>query len=378
MPALEGLTVLDFSTLLPGPLAGLILAEAGATIIKIERPSGGDEMRSYHPRIDDDSVNFLLLNRGKHSLAIDLKAGDAIERLRPLIERADVLIEQFRPGVMNRLGLGYEQLRALNPRIVYCSITGWGQTGPKANKASHDLNYIAETGLLGLSADAAGKPVLPPVLAADIAGGALPAAMNIMFALWQRERTGEGAHIDISMADNLFSFSYWGLGSGFTGHGWPKPGAELVTGGSPRYQIYATADDRYMAAAPIEDKFWAAFTSIVELPDRFCDPAADPRQVIAEVGKRIKMRTAAEWEAQFDGRDVCCSIVATLEEAVADPHVAARGLFAHSLGFGGTTLPALPVPVASVFRGAPSRCTAPTLGESNASLFDQHNPKNHS
>jgi len=375
MSALEGLTVLDFSTLLPGPLAGLILAEAGATIIKVERPSGGDEMRSYHPRIDDDSVNFLMLNRGKQSLAIDLKAADAIDRLRPLIERADVLIEQFRPGVMDRLGLGYEQVHALNPRIVYCSITGWGQTGPKANKASHDLNYIAETGLLGLSADAAGTPVLPPMLAADIAGGALPAAMNIMFSLWQRERTGEGAHLDISMADNLFAFSFWGIGSGLSGQGWPKPGAELFTGGSPRYQIYATADGRYVAAAPIEDKFWAAFTRIIELPDEFRDPAADPVRVIREAGARIGTRTAAEWKALFDGQDVCCSIVATLEEAVADPHVEARGLFAHSIGFGETTLPALPVPVAPVFRGAPSRRTTPTLGESNAALLDRHTPK---
>jgi len=313
MSALEGLTVLDFSTLLPGPLAGLILAEAGATIIKVERPSGGDEMRSYHPRIDDDSVNFLMLNRGKQSLAIDLKAADAIDRLRPLIERADVLIEQFRPGVMDRLGLGYEQVHALNPRIVYCSITGWGQTGPKANKASHDLNYIAETGLLGLSADAAGTPVLPPMLAADIAGGALPAAMNIMFSLWQRERTGEGAHLDISMADNLFAFSFWGIGSGLSGQGWPKPGAELFTGGSPRYQIYATADGRYVAAAPIEDKFWAAFTRIIELPDEFRDPAADPGRVLLQSGRRCS--TARTCAARSSPRSKKQSPIRTLKHA---------------------------------------------------------------
>ncbi|MEK6420269.1 MAG: CoA transferase [Burkholderia gladioli] len=369
MSALEGLTVLDFSTLLPGPLAGLIMAEAGATIVKVERPNTGDEMRSYPPRIDDDSVNFVMLNRGKHSLAIDLKAADAVARLRPLIEKADVLIEQFRPGVMARLGLGYEQVRAINPGIVYCSITGWGQTGPKANVASHDLNYIAETGLLGLGADAAGKPVLPPMLAADIAGGALPAVMNIMFALRQRDRTGEGAYLDISMSDNLFAFSYWGVGSGLSGQGWPKPGRELVTGGSPRYQIYATADGRYVAAAPIEDKFWAAFTRIVELPEAFRDPAADPAEAIAAVGQRIATRTAAQWKALFEGQDVCCSIVATLEEAVDDPHVKARGLFAHSIGFGQTTLPALPVPVAPVFRTLPDRKGAPTLGDSNPSLL---------
>jgi alpha-methylacyl-CoA racemase len=210
---------------------------------------------------------------------------------------------------------------------------------------------------------------LPPMLAADIAGGAMPAVMNIMFALFQRDRTGEGAYLDISMADNLFAFSYWAAGSGFSGQGWPKPGRELVTGGSPRYQIYATADGRYIAAAPIEDKFWAAFTRIIELPEAFRDPAADPAVAIAEVGKRIATKTAQEWKAQFDGQDVCCSIVATLEEAVNDPHVKARGLFAHSIGFGENTLPALPVPVAPVFRGEPSRRNAPKLGESNTTLL---------
>ncbi|MFP6558933.1 CaiB/BaiF CoA transferase family protein [Paraburkholderia sp. B3] len=369
MSALEGLNVLDFSTLLPGPLAGLIMAEAGATIIKVERPGSGDEMRSYHPRIGDDSVNFVMLNRGKHSLAVDLKAPDAIARLRPLIDKADVLIEQFRPGVMARLGLGYEQVREMNPRIVYCSITGWGQTGPKAHIAAHDLNYIAETGVLGLGADDSGKPVLPPVLAADIAGGAMPAVMNIMFALRQRDRTGEGAYLDISMADNLLAFNYWGVGSGLSGQGWPKPGRELVTGGSPRYQIYATADGRYVAAAPIEEKFWAAFIRIIELPEAFRDPAADPAAAISEVGKRIATRTASEWKALFDGQDVCCSIVATLEEAVNDPHVKARGLFEHRIGFGETTLPALPVPVAPVFRAPPARRNAPALGDSNATLL---------
>lgn len=363
MRPLEGLLVLDFSTLLPGPLASLVLAEAGARVVKIERPGRGDEMRSYDPKVGADSVNFVMLNRGKQSIAIDLKAPDAVERLKPLIQTADVIVEQFRPGVMERLGLGYEAVRKLNPKIVYCSITGWGQTGPKAQVAAHDLNYMAETGVLGLSAGADGAPVLPPVLAADVAGGTLPAVINILLALRQRDLTGYGSHLDVAMGDSLFTFLYWALGEGFSGHGWPGGGDALVTGGSPRYQIYRTADDRYLAAAPLEDKFWENFTRIIDLPVALRDPAAPAEAVKAAIAERIGARSADAWRAAFEGHDVCCSIVATLEEAVADAHVSARGLFAHALKADGRELPALPVPLAPVFRPQPTRATAPQLGE---------------
>lgn len=363
MRPLEGLLVLDFSTLLPGPLASLLLAEAGARVVKIERPGRGDEMRSYEPKIGDDSINFMMLNRGKQSIAIDLKASDSVERLRPLIANADVLIEQYRPGVMERLGLGYDAVRRINPKLIYCSITGWGQTGPKAQVAAHDLNYMAETGTLGLSADADGSPVLPPVLAADIAGGTYPAVLNILLALRQSEQTGQGMHLDISMGDNLFMFNYWGLGNGFAGAGWPRGGQELVTGVSPRYQIYRTKDGRYLAAAPLEDKFWEAFTTIIDLPPPLRDPAAPEAEVIKAVGERIAGKTADEWRGLFHGKDVCCSIVASLEEAVKDPHVRARGLFDHTLRAGGQELPALPMPIVPSLRGTPARANAPRLGE---------------
>ncbi|TCT06235.1 CaiB/BaiF CoA transferase family protein [Aquabacter spiritensis] len=362
MQPLAGVLVLDFSTLLPGPLASLVLAEAGAQVVKIERPGRGDEMRSYPPLVGADGVNFHMLNRGKRSLALDLKAPDAVAQLTPLLEKADILIEQFRPGVMDRLGLGYAAVKALNPGIVYCSITGWGQTGPKAAVAAHDLNYMAEAGVLGLSAGADGAPVLPPVLAADIAGGTYPALMNILMALRLKERTGTGAHLDIAMADNLFSFVYWGLGSGFAAGAWPKSGRDLVTGGSPRYQIYRTKDGRHLAAAPLEDKFWETFCAIVDLAVPLRDPAAPADAVIAEVAAKIAAQTSDHWRAAFAGKDVCCSIVATLEEAVADPHFAARGVFAQRLALGEAGIPALPVPVVPAFRTS-TDAAAPALGE---------------
>ncbi|MEB0164451.1 CaiB/BaiF CoA-transferase family protein, partial [Glaciimonas sp. CA11.2] len=237
---LHGITVLDFSTLLPGPMATLLLAEAGAEVIKIERPGNGDEMRSYTPKFGNDSVNFALLNRAKKSIAIDLKSVTERARLEELVRSADIIVEQFRPGVMQRLGLDYETVSRINPKIIYCSITGYGQSGPKAQIAAHDLNYVADSGMLALSTGADGAPVLPAALVADIAGGAYPAVMNILLALQARAQSGLGCHLDIAMADNLFTFMYWGLGNGFSAGEWPKRGKELVTGGSARYQVYRT------------------------------------------------------------------------------------------------------------------------------------------
>ena len=209
MTPLQDLLVLDFTTLLPGPLATLWMREAGARVIKIERPPIGDEMREYEPRFGSTSVNFALLNAGKESLALDLKDDADRARLEPLLLEADVLVEQFRPGVMARLGLDYATLKSRNPGLIYCSITGYGQSGPKAQVAAHDLNYIADTGLLSLV-----EPALPPVLVADIGGGSYPALANVLLALLQRANTGEGAWLDISMTDNLFPWTYWAMGNG--------------------------------------------------------------------------------------------------------------------------------------------------------------------
>jgi crotonobetainyl-CoA:carnitine CoA-transferase CaiB-like acyl-CoA transferase len=363
---LAGVRVLDFSTLLPGPMATLLLAEAGAEVIKIERPGRGDEMRAYTPKLGPDSVNFALLNRGKRSLAIDLKAPGAVARLKPLIESADVVIEQFRPGVMDRLGLGYDAMRTINPRIIYCAITGYGQSGARADVAAHDLNYVSESGMLGLSAGADGAPVLPPALIADIAGGTYPAVVNILLALRERDRSCVGCKLDIAMADNLFTFLYWAIGNGSAAGQWPTPGGDLVTGGSPRYQIYRTADDRFVAAAPLEEKFWATFCDAIQLPASSRDDSVDPGAVTAQVRDIIRKESAAHWAARFAGKDVCCTIVRGVREALEDPHFQARGLFDRRLTAAGRSIPALPVPIADAFRGRDVSNGYPALGEANA------------
>lgn len=365
--ALDGLKVLDFSTLLPGPMASLFLADAGAEVIKIERPGTGEEMRSYVPKWGVDSVNFNMLNRGKKSLALNLKDPDARKVLEPLLREADVVIEQFRPGVMARLGLGYDDVKALNPDIIYCSISGYGQTGPKALRAGHDLNYIGDAGLLSLSHGSAEQPVLPPALIADIAGGTYPALFNILLALRARDAGKGGAHLDISMAENLFPFLYWAMGDGQAADEWPGNGDALVTGGSPRYQLYTTSDGKTLAAAPLEAKFWAAFCEAIGLDEALRDDTNDPEATRAGIAALIAAQPAAHWEQVFEQADCCCTIVRDIQEALEDPHFNARGVFSRQLSNeDGAAIRGLPTPVARVLAADPEGTRpAPRLGQDN-------------
>lgn len=370
--ALAGLKVLDFSTLLPGPMATLFLAEAGAEVIKVERPGKGEEMRSYVPRWGRDSVNFAMLNRGKKSLAVDLKDSDHRARLTPLLEHADILVEQFRPGVMARLGLGYEDIAKINPGLIYCSISGYGQSGPKHTVAGHDLNYIGDTGLLALSLGTAETPVIPPALIADIAGGTYPAVFNILLALRERDRTGAGCHIDIAMADNLFPFLYWAIGDGQAAGRWPGSGDALVTGGSCRYRLYPTSDGKFAAVAALEDKFWQSFAAAIALEPELHDDHANQGATMARIAALIGARDSAYWEERFAAADCCCTIVRTAEEAMGDPHFAARGVFdAELVNESGEVIRALPTPIAPTFRRkADGPRHAPRLGEHNQTIFE--------
>jgi crotonobetainyl-CoA:carnitine CoA-transferase CaiB-like acyl-CoA transferase len=364
---LAGIRVLDFTTLLPGPMATLLLAEAGAEVIKIERP-GGEEMRRYRPFWGQESVSFAMLNRGKKSVAADLKDARVRDRVVEIAKTADVVVEQFRPGVMDRLGLGYAALRAVNPRLIYCAITGYGQSGPRRDRAGHDLNYIGDAGLLALSSGPPGQRVVPPALIADIAGGAYPAVMNILLALRQRDATGQGCLIDVSMAESVFPFMYWAIGAGLGAGAWPEDGADRITGGSPRYHLYETRDGKVAAVAALEQKFWASFTAAIDLEPTLIDDQRDPPATIARVTEIIAGRTAAEWAPVFDAADCCCSIMQDIRAALDDPHFKARGLFAARLvNEKGQVLPAIPVPINAPLRpGAETRASAPALGAHNA------------
>ena len=325
-------------------------------------------MRSYVPRWGADSSNFHLLNRGKKSITLDLKSREDLEKLRPLIAKTDVLVEQFRPGVMARLGLSYDDVRAIKPDIIYCSITGYGQSGPAALRAGHDLNYQGDTGLLALSVGSPERPVIPPALIADIAGGAYPALFNIMLALRRRDQTGAPAHIDVSMAENLFPFVYWAQGEGQLTGEWPGNGTSLVTGGTCRYRIFPTSDGQFAAVAAIEQKFWESFCEAIGLEQGLRDDNSHPQATLEGVGAIIVAQTAQHWCAVFEQADCCCSIVKSLPEAMSDEHFRARGVFSAKIANErGEQMTALPVPLSPQFRTkADGVDEAPLLGAHNS------------
>jgi crotonobetainyl-CoA:carnitine CoA-transferase CaiB-like acyl-CoA transferase len=362
MQPLTGLLVLDFTTLLPGPLATLMLAEAGAEVLKIEQP-GGENARRFPPFVGDESAAFTMLNRGKTSLTLDLKSDADRDRLLPLIKRADIVVEQFRPGVMDRLGLGYDELKKINPKLIYCSISGYGQSGPRVHEAGHDINYIGNTGLLDLQPGPVDRPVVPPMLAADIAGGSFPAVINILLALRARDKSGQGCRIDIAMADAMFTFTWAALAIGVATGKFPKPGDLWLVGGSPRYQIYPAKDGRLIACGALEPKFWAAFTTAIGLPKEFIDDTRDSKATRDAIAKLILAKTSDEWRPVFAAADCCATVIVPLEEAMRDPHFIERGLFAHQVATeSGKTFPALPLPIAPEFRTEPKTKRAPKLG----------------
>jgi len=335
---LDGLRVVDLTTLLPGPLASLMLSECGADVIKIERPPLGDDMR----HMDGTGTLFKLLNTGKRAVMADLKNPADKNKVLSLITSADILIEQFRPGVMNRLGLDYDTLSEINPGLIYCSISGFGQTGALSGVAGHDLNYIAAAGLLGLGARPNGDPVIPPALLADIAGGSYPAVMNILLAVIARYQTGRGCYLDVAMTDNVFTFMASALAGHLDGVEKPQPGSALLTGGSPRYQIYRTADDRHLAVAALEEKFWQNFCDLIDLPEASRSPDTDQKQVIEIVQNILASRPVKYWSDLFDGKDVCCNTVAIFDEVQENPHFSARGMFVNA--------DRLPLPIAACFQ----------------------------
>ncbi|MFP1645991.1 CaiB/BaiF CoA transferase family protein [Pontitalea aquivivens] len=344
MQPLNDLRVLDFTTLLPGPLATLYMAEAGARVVKVERPTG-DPSRANRPQRAGQSLQFSLLNKGKTGLVADLKDPAELEMVRALAVEADVLVEQFRPGVMSRLGLGYDALKADNPGLVYCSITGFGQRGPLAQRAGHDLTYLARAGMLRLTADGDGLPTLPPGQIADIGGGSLSAVIAILTALLRRQRSGLGAQLDISMTENLFPWMARALAPVLDGGDPPPPGRGRHTGGSARYGVYMSSDSVAFAVAPLEEKFWQTFCRLIGLPHELCDENVDPVAARMGVARCLASHTAAELEAMFDGHDVCVERVRNVAEALTDPHFVERGTFSRGVIMpDGAVVPALPMP----------------------------------
>lgn len=323
MLPLTGTNVLDLSHLLPGPFCTWILAEFGADVLKVE-PLGGEGGHKVPPTTKSASSHFYLgLNRGKRSLAVNLKHPRGKEMLEKLTTNADVLVEGFRPGVMTRLGFGWNQLQKLNPRLIYCAISGYGQDGPARHRVGHDLNYLALSGILGLQLET-GAVSVPPVQIADIGAGALPAALGICLALLLRDRTGRGSMVDISMLDALVS--WLAPFSGNFRQPWIRNG--FLRGKSACYNVYRTRDHRHISIGCVEPKFWAGLCRALG-KDAWIDLQFAPEPAQSRLRRKLeaifRKRSAKEWEQLLSQHETCAEIVLPPEEMEMLPQVQARG-----------------------------------------------------
>ncbi len=328
---LHGIRVLDLTRLLPGPLATQHLADYGAEVIKIEDTGAGDYARTMGPAPDEggDSYLFRLVNRNKRSLRLDLKHEEGRTLFLRLAETADALVEGFRPGVMTKLGLDYATLARINPRLVYCSITGYGQTGPYAMRAGHDLNYTGHAGILDQTGVAGAPPAISNLQIGDLLGGTLSALTGLLIALIDARASGRGRHVDVAMTDAALAHNIFPFIEALA-HGGVRPrGEDLLTGGVPCYGVYETADSRYMAVGALEEKFWNLVCDTLARPDLkpgHLATGAEGARIRAELAEIFHSRSQTEWTALFDSVDCCVTPVLKLEESLADPHTTARGM----------------------------------------------------
>lgn len=368
MKPLTKVKVLDFTTLLPGPLATLMLSDAGAEVIKIEKV-GGEEMRKAGPFLDNESILFAMLNRGKKSIEVNLKETKSLEKIKSLIKKCDVIVEQFRPGVMRKLGLDWKVVKKLNKKIVYCSITGYGQDGIKKNKAGHDINYLAESGLLMLSKARDGSPVLPITQIADIAGGSYPAFMNILLALFKAKEQGRGSYIDISMYENLIPLAWLGLSNLVSGNLSSNLPLHL-NGGLARYNIYKTKDKKYIALGALENKFWDKFCKLIKASPDITFEQISQDSIKRKIQKIIEKKNENYWKNKFDKEnDVCCTTVNDLNGFMKDTHIKNKKIFDKKIIIRSKILPVIPTALDKIFTRIKKINTAPKLGQNNNILI---------
>lgn len=362
---LDGVVVLDLSRLLPGPFCTQLLANLGADVIKVEDPVRGDYMRSVPPVDEVLSYAFLMVNRGKRSVVLDLRKEEGREVLYRLAKQADVFVEQFRPSTVRKLGVDYSRIRKANPDIIYCSFGGFGRTGPYADKPGHDLNFEALAGILAVGAGRSkGEPAIPGVPVSDLAS-AFMAAFSIVASLHRRERFGGGEFLEVSIFDTTVSLMILNLAR-YLGTGEvPLPGETIVTGIFPFYNLYETRDRRWISVACVEPKFWRRLCEILDLSEHAEDhyvTGETAQRIIAKLRRAFRSRTLAEWRGIFDGEDLPVMPVLGVDEVVADPHVAARRLLPEVTA-GGARRRVLAHPVRASESDIRTRTQAPEQGE---------------
>jgi len=324
---LSGFKMLDFSSLLPGAYCSLHLSDLGMEVLKIEKPIKEGLEGKGGPVRNEDKGHFFALNRNKKSMTLNLKVEEGKEIFYRLVDSYDIVLETFRPGVMDRLGIGYAELKKRNPRVIFCSLSGYGQYGPYRERSGHDVNYIALGGILGLTGMRNGTPVIPGVQIADIGGGALMAAIAILAAVIHRQKTGEGQFLDIAMLDGVISWLSIHVGRYFADGALPKRGEMLLNGGYACYQVYRAKDGRHMSLGALEEKFWKNFCEAIGRRDFIRKQFAEGEEqllLIEEIRKVFKARTQKEWVEFLKDVDACCEPVLTLEEVFDHPQALHR------------------------------------------------------
>ena len=326
---LANLKILDFSTLLPGPYATMMLADMGAEVLRIEAPDRVDLAKVMPPFDGKFSTTFSYLGRGKQTLQLNLKQPESVEKVKQLVQDYDIVVEQFRPGVMDRLGIGYEVLKAINPGLIYCAITGYGQTGPYKDRAGHDINYLAISGVASHCGRADSGPPPMGIQIADVAGGSHHAVMGILAAVIKRQETGEGAFIDISMTDAAFALNAMAGAAALAGGQPQKPESGMLNGGT-FYDYYQTRDGRWLSVGSLEPQFSSRLCDTLELGElksyALSQKPEHQQELKAAIKQKIAERSLAEWREVFADVDACVEPVLTIEEAAEHPQLKARGM----------------------------------------------------
>lgn len=364
---LAGLTVVDFSTLLPGPYASMLLANMGAEIIKIESPTRPDLIKSLPPFVAGHSVADLQLNRNKYSVVVDLKSAQGREVALNLIGQADIVLEQFRPGVMKKLGLGYDDVQSLFPSLVYCSLTGYGQTGPWSQRAGHDLNYLAVAGMSAYTGRKGQAPLPLGAQFSDLAGGSHHAVMGVLAAVIARQRTGRGSHVDISMTDAMFAMNGMAGAAALATGVDPENESEWLNGGS-FYDYYRCADDCYIAVSGLEPQFVEALANCLERPQLRALQQLYDKPLQAKWKAVLQEIFATEprdhWLELFAGHDVCVTPVLSINQAAEHEQIQARDMVVEETLEDGTTLRQMGDPIKfSAYAGATKNRVAPRTGQ---------------
>jgi alpha-methylacyl-CoA racemase len=364
---LDGIRVLDLSWVGVGCVASWLLAEMGADVVKVEPPDGSDNLRNQNPQLDGVGVAHLALDRNKRSFAVNLRTKEGQDAFLKVAATADAIIEGFRPGVADRLGIGYQAVKAINPRITYVTMTGYGVGGPLAQVAAHDINYDAQAGLLSLIWP--GPPGPPPLQAADYLGASL-GALAVTTGVLRARQSGEGAAIEASLYDGVLYSLVFPLSQSLMLGADFAPGSGSLVGGLAGYGTYPCQDGLHLALGALEPKFWNRFSELVGIPpvDNHHDPAIQD-ELRSRISEALAQRPRAEWLKVFEGEDVCVSPVLTLAEALAEPHLHQRGGITEVLHPGGAHLqaPAGPLKIDGAAKSTPA--TVPTLGDGTRSLL---------